>query len=142
VKLQLLPWFSSKNPNFQHLLTLLGGAVLGLAPTMAHGQSVAFAGVHSIVVSNADSLSIPDSVAVDAAGNLFVHNSYPAGMVYEFPKTATGYGPGKWVFSCGYYSNEFDFSQITVDSAEDVFIGDCLSYGPNPIFNGVEVPWT
>jgi hypothetical protein len=132
-----------QNPNFQHLLALLGGAVLGLAPALAHGQSVTFAGVQSVVVSNPNNfygpLSIPDSVAVDAAGNLFIHNSYESGVV-EFPKTASGYGPGIYIYSSDATYAPSLSSEIAVDSAEDVFIGENINDSYKTY--GVEVPWT
>jgi len=99
MKLQLLPWFSTKNPNSQHLLAMLAVALLGLVPLTAAAQAADYIGL-DILTLPISGLSLPSEIAVDSTGNVFVVNETNLccklqSILVEYPKTASGYGPGE-----------------------------------------------
>jgi hypothetical protein len=134
VKLQLLPWFSAKKINLRHLLPLLCAAVLCVAPTLAYGQSVTFLGVQT--VPQLDFLNPPDRIAVDAAGDIFVHTPFQ-NTVQEFPKIPSGHGSPIEVYTQPNLGSVP--SGISLDRTGNLFVaeGDFV----DDAFYAAEIPW-
>jgi len=99
----------------------------------------------------------PGGLAVDTDGNLFVTDNiespqYPdfsSGILYEFPKSGTGYGSPITLPYGGYKYGYTSFGGIAADGAGDVFFdeyyeGDptCESGCANPFGFALELPKT
>ena len=127
MQLHHLPWSPVVKTLFQHPLALLsGGLLLCLAPVLAPGQSVTFAGTHSILPASGVN---PWGIAVDAAGDVFI--SYTnSNQLVELPRTALGFGTQVALPISGFPTG------VAVDGAGNVFFAD-------PVFQrSVELPKT
>jgi len=103
---------------FRSPLGPLGMLVLCLVSAPA--QTVTFAGTQSVLPFTG--LNLPNGVAVDSAGNVFVADLNNNDVV-ELPRTATGYGPQTVLPATLNFP-----AAVGVDSAGDVFIADTFNY--------------
>jgi len=106
----------------------VGAFLLLAASILAHAQSVTFDHVQLTVP--AGGLNTPSAVAVDAAGNVFIADTFH-NRVVEVPWNGTSYGAQLTVPASGLYYP----SGVAVDGAGNVFIAD---HGHHRV---VEVPW-